>query len=71
MSTVNRLKIDYTTTGGETRSISYNRVSSSLSVGIVRAICTALVENGSILVYPPSEIVGASLVTTTESEYDL
>ena len=71
-SVTNKLVLDFKATGKEdTIRMSYNYAQANATGQAVKALGAAIVTNGSIFKYPPTELVAAKIVTTTETDYDL
>ena len=70
MAAGTQLKLQFDTLSG-TKTWTYNYAKANASAANVRALCSAMIANGSIYTNPPLVIKSAKLVTTTEQEIDV
>lgn len=70
MATGTVLKMTFDTMGGQ-KTWTFKYAKPSTTVANVKALGQAMVTNGSIYNHPPTALVKAIQVTTTESVYDL
>ena len=70
-TTVNKLEMKFGTSEGDTLTLSYKYVKSTMTDEDVTVLMSTIITNGSIFASVPVISRSAKLVTTTESEYEL
>lgn len=70
MSTTSKFVITMLTPDGD-KNFTYNYADPDCSTQRMKALCAALVANGSIFLHPPTEAKAAIISTTETLEFDL